>query len=107
MKPHIRRQVFPVIELGSGSTGFLLVWRLYLASLECPLVFGLGKCIMTTRTYDPIVELTPGRTHGPVVYEREHSSGGHFLAWEKPDEVVRDLWSMFGTGGPCCDISKR
>lgn len=44
---------------------------------------------------------TWGRTLGPVVYEREHDAGGHFLAWEKPEEVVKDLRAMFSLGGPC------
>ncbi|KAL1307000.1 hypothetical protein AAFC00_005630 [Neodothiora populina] len=49
---------------------------------------------------------TWARTHGPVVYEREHSSGGHFLAWERPEEVAKDLKAMFGKGGPCDGVTK-
>lgn len=49
---------------------------------------------------------TWGRTLGPVVFEREHSAGGHFLAWEKPEEIVKDLRAMFGTDGPCHGITK-
>ena len=42
---------------------------------------------------------TWGRTMGPVVYEQEEESGGHFAAWEKPDAVARGLREMFGKGG--------
>ena len=40
-----------------------------------------------------------GRTLGPVVYESEHDSGGHFAAWERPEAIANDLQKMFGKGG--------
>ncbi|TPX07418.1 uncharacterized protein E0L32_002112 [Thyridium curvatum] len=40
-----------------------------------------------------------GRTLGPVVFERRHAAGGHFAAWERPEELVGDLREMFGAGG--------
>ena len=46
-----------------------------------------------------VVPRTWGRTMGPVVYESEHESGGHFAAWERPDAIVKDLREMFGKGG--------
>jgi hypothetical protein len=42
-----------------------------------------------------------GRALGPVVYEGEHDSGGHFAAWERPHALVGDLRKMFQKGGPC------
>ncbi|KAF1989962.1 epoxide hydrolase [Aulographum hederae CBS 113979] len=36
---------------------------------------------------------------GEVVFEREWEAGGHFAAWERPGEMVRDLREMFGRGG--------
>ncbi|THU92129.1 alpha/beta-hydrolase [Dendrothele bispora CBS 962.96] len=36
------------------------------------------------------------RTTGNLVFESEHSSGGHFAAYEKPNELVEDLRNMFG-----------
>ena len=39
-----------------------------------------------------------GRTQGKVVFERSHSSGGHFPAWERPDAIVSDLTEMFAKG---------
>ena len=40
------------------------------------------------------------QTLGPVVYESEYATGGHFAAWERPDAMVKDLRVMFGRGGP-------
>ena len=39
------------------------------------------------------------RTVGDVVFDREHESGGHFAAWERPDDIVADLRDMFGRDG--------
>ncbi|OQV00965.1 hypothetical protein CLAIMM_06395 [Cladophialophora immunda] len=39
------------------------------------------------------------RTVGEVVFEREHEKGGHFAAWERPEDIVGDVWEMFGRGG--------
>ena len=38
-------------------------------------------------------------TLGPIVFESEYESGGHFAAWERPDAVVQDLRTMFKEGG--------
>jgi pimeloyl-ACP methyl ester carboxylesterase len=40
------------------------------------------------------------RREANVVYQRDHDSGGHFAAWERPEDVVGDLRVMFGKGGP-------
>ena len=39
-----------------------------------------------------------GRTMGPLVYESENESSGHFIAWERPEAIVRDLHEMLGRG---------
>jgi hypothetical protein len=41
---------------------------------------------------------TWGRTLGPVVFENVHEDGGHFAAHERPEELVRDLRTMFAGG---------
>lgn len=44
-------------------------------------------------------------TLGPLVFWNEHKSGGHFAAWERPEELVSDLREMFGKNGGafgCC-----
>jgi pimeloyl-ACP methyl ester carboxylesterase len=51
-----------------------------------------------------VVPKTWGRTLGPVVFESEKKKGGHFAAHEIPGEVVADLRTMFGKGGPCYKI---
>jgi len=35
---------------------------------------------------------------GPIVLESEYAKGGHFAAWECPEDIVRDLRTMFGKG---------
>ena len=40
------------------------------------------------------------RNLGKLVFEAEHSKGGHFAAHEHPDVLVGDLRKMFGKGGP-------
>ena len=45
-----------------------------------------------------------GRTMGPVVYESDNESGGHFAAWEKPEVIARDLREMFGKGGVAYNV---
>lgn len=44
------------------------------------------------------------RTIGNVVFEAEHDSGGHFAAFEKPNELAGDLRRMFGKGGPAFGV---
>ncbi|KAI4114132.1 MAG: hypothetical protein LQ338_008049 [Usnochroma carphineum] len=46
-----------------------------------------------------VVPKTWGRTMGPVVFESEKDHGGHFAAWEHPEELVGDLRKMFDKGG--------
>lgn len=53
-----------------------------------------------------VVPKSWGRTMGPVVYESENESGGHFAAWEKPEAIARDLHKMFGKGGGAYGVVK-
>ncbi len=46
------------------------------------------------------------RVQGNVVFQKEHSGGGHFAAWERPSEIVADLREMFGKGGGAYGIVK-
>jgi len=39
-----------------------------------------------------------------LVFQSGHSSGGHFAAHEKPEELVGDLRKMFGIGGPAFGV---
>jgi hypothetical protein len=48
-----------------------------------------------------------GRTLGPVVFEKVHTEGGHFAAYEKPELLAADLRAMFGRGGGAEDIAGR
>lgn len=44
------------------------------------------------------------RAESNVVFESEHSAGGHFAAYERPDALVDDLRRMFGKGGPAAGV---
>ncbi|KAK0464725.1 Alpha/Beta hydrolase protein [Desarmillaria tabescens] len=44
------------------------------------------------------------RAEGNLVFESEHTSGGHFAAHEKPHELVDDLRKMFGKDGPAFGV---
>lgn len=46
------------------------------------------------------------RILGNVVQEDQHESGGHFAAWEKPEELCMDVMKMFARDGPCFGIVK-
>ncbi|KAA1473726.1 alpha/beta-hydrolase [Dentipellis sp. KUC8613] len=37
---------------------------------------------------------------GNVVFQSQHSKGGHFAAYEQPEALVDDLRRMYGRGGP-------
>lgn len=42
---------------------------------------------------------------GPVVFWSVHEKGGHFAAWERPEDLAGDARRMFGRDGPvagCC-----
>lgn len=53
-----------------------------------------------------VIPKTWGRTMGPVVYERDHESGGHFAASENPEAIAGDLKEMFGKGGGAFGVVK-
>ena len=36
---------------------------------------------------------------GPLVFQGSHDKGGHFAAYERPQELVSDVKTMFGKGG--------
>jgi hypothetical protein len=43
---------------------------------------------------------------GPLVFEMEHKSGGHFAVFERPDAIVDDLRTMFGKRGGAFGVVK-
>lgn len=36
---------------------------------------------------------------GPIIFQNFHDRGGHFAAYERPDDLAGDLCKMFGKGG--------
>ncbi|OBZ71357.1 putative epoxide hydrolase [Grifola frondosa] len=51
-----------------------------------------------------VVPKSWARTIGKVVFEAEHTSGGHFAAVEKHEELVGDLRKMFAKKGPAYGV---
>lgn len=45
-------------------------------------------------------------TAGELVHVNRHDKGGHFAAYERPDDLVDDLREMFGKSGPCFAVVK-
>jgi hypothetical protein len=43
---------------------------------------------------------------GPIVYESDQKTGGHFAAWECPEAISNDLNMMFRKDGPCFGVIK-
>ena len=41
-----------------------------------------------------------------LVFESEHDNGGHFAAYEKPEELAGDLRNMFKKGGGAFGVVK-
>ncbi|PHH60509.1 hypothetical protein CDD81_1599 [Ophiocordyceps australis] len=48
-----------------------------------------------------------GRAAGPVVFEAEHDQGGHFAAYECPQQLCKDIGAMFGPEGGACHVAQR
>ncbi|KAF3117352.1 hypothetical protein TWF103_007490 [Orbilia oligospora] len=89
----------------SGPTASL---RLYYESRRAPQEqkkkgFAWAKCPMGISHFPMDINVSPvvwSRPMGNFVFERVHTSGGHFAAWEKPDILAGDLKDMFKKGGP-------
>ena len=38
------------------------------------------------------------------MFQNDHAKGGHFAAYERPEDLVGDLRKMFGKGGPAFGV---
>lgn len=68
----------------------------------------IGNGVKLGLMYNPMELNVPPkawcRTLGDVVYESENPKGGHFIAYEIPEAVVKDLQCMFGKGGGAFEV---
>lgn len=46
-------------------------------------------------------------TLGKLRFWKMHQSGGHFAAWERPDELVSDIREFYGPGGGAAGVVKK
>jgi hypothetical protein len=46
-------------------------------------------------------------TLGPVVWSKSYEKGGHFAAWERPEDVTEGLCEMFRKGGGAYGVVER
>ncbi|EPS98673.1 hypothetical protein FOMPIDRAFT_1031345 [Fomitopsis schrenkii] len=46
------------------------------------------------------------RAIGNVVHESDHEFGGHFAAFERPEDLANDVRAMFAKGGPAYGVVK-
>lgn len=47
------------------------------------------------------------RTRGDIVFERTHNGGGHFFAYERPENLIADVRDMFGKGGGAAGVIEQ
>ena len=45
-------------------------------------------------------------TTGNLKFWKMHQSGGHFAAWERPEELVQDLREFYGAKGGAANVVK-
>lgn len=90
------RSYIPHVKLGLGMSSFLF-------PPSPPPHTSQAKSHKTKTAYNPkelmVLPKTWCRTLGPVVFESDNESGGHFYASERPEWLARDLRAMFGKKG--------
>ena len=85
------------------------------SAIPCGLSFFPQELGAPPRTYVPSLPLLHrpsltvvlcrwARTVGNVVFEAEHEAGGHFAAFERPQNLAADVRAMFGKGGPAFGV---
>ena len=92
--PHATQRIYYAFSHGDAINGER-------PAMERMCDFTPGVKIGLSRFPQELLQLPKlwAKTMGEIVFDNEHESGGHFAAWEKPDLLVSDLRTMFGTGG--------
>ena len=68
----------------------------YVPDLKLGLAYFPGEVLATPVQF--------GHTMGLVVQQSEFEKGGHFAAFEMPDELAGDVRKMFRKGGPAYGV---
>ncbi|KAH9922660.1 alpha/beta-hydrolase [Fomitopsis serialis] len=73
-----------------------------------PVAGGTWSSIPLGLSYFPkeiaVVPKLWARTIGNVVHESDHERGGHFAAFERPEDLAGDVRAMFAKGGPAYGV---
>jgi hypothetical protein len=54
-----------------------------------------------------VVTVDWASTLGNLRFWKMHESGGHFAAWERPEELVSDIREFYGPGGGAAGVVKQ
>ena len=54
-----------------------------------------------------VVTVDWASTLGKLRFWKMHQSGGHFAAWERPEELVSDIREFYGPGGGAAGVVKK
>lgn len=68
-----------------------------------------GKVALGISLFPKDIVLVPTlwlRGLGPIAFSKRHKSGGHFAAYEKPNELADDLQTMFSSKGGAHAVTK-
>lgn len=94
------------------ETPWYIPWRREHNDTDGSFLFSKGDCIFSAEVWSithPTRSCIRILTHSlftrwykasNLVFQSEHDSGGHFAAYEKPQELANDLRKMFARGGP-------
>lgn len=88
--------------------------RIYYEAFHSKSFFQIGDWVPNVKLgvsiFPKDIQVSPTtwtNTLGQVVFEKRHSSGGHFASWERPDVLVNDVRTMFGENGGAHNVVKK
>ena len=91
------------VDVGPSRRVIFPAGDLPLPQLVRSLLLTLGQeAFLLTESYVALNRWS--HTIGKLVFESEHAKGGHFAAFEHPNELAGDLRKMFGKGGPAYGV---
>lgn len=90
--------------VGPSASSFIYYEILHNHQAQEYIDLPLGTSFFPNEVLDPPMDWA--KMLGPVAFQRRHDRGGHFAAWERPEDLAGDLKSMFGKGGGAHGVVK-